>query len=203
MSKNAVEHLVSNVGRIASIMENLKNAIKEIEADADVVLSALTDPKRGLEFFKSLILVILDRAKIEPIKHLVDLDAAPFCPDGWSVQEHRKGGQFEFDPNKIKFWLSESQKKGSHRGYDIREELKNQPVLNANLLDFLLKPENQYLIPEEWKGKYIFFWGTIYRNAVGILYVRYLYWAGYRWHWSYDWLGGDWRAYSPAAVFDK
>ncbi len=144
--------------------------------------------------------VILNRAKIEGVKHLVDLDAAPFCPDDWSVEEHRKGGQFEFDPTKIKFWLSESQKKGSHRGHDLREELKSQSVFNANLLDFLLKPENQYLIPEEWKGKAIFFWGTIYRNAGGYLYVRFLYWDGSRWHWSNDWLGRGWGADVPAAV---
>jgi len=37
--------------------------------------------------------------------------------------------------------------------------------MNANVLDYLLAhPE---LIPEDWKNKYVFFWGTIYRYSSG------------------------------------
>ena len=70
--------------------------------------------------------------------------------------------------------------------------------MNANILDYLLAhPE---LIPEEWKGKYIFFWGTIYRLSDGRLCVRYLIWNGSEWDWSYDWLDDDFNSDSPAAL---
>ena len=78
------------------------------------------------------------------------------------------------------------------RGTELREELKGKPVLNANVLDYLLKhPE---LIPEEWKGKAVFFWGTIYRDSRGNLCVRCLYWDGSRWYWSHNWLDDFWLA---------
>jgi hypothetical protein len=59
---------------------------------------------------------------------------------------------------------------------------------------------NSHLIPEEWKGKYVFFWGTIYRGSGDNLYVRCLCWGGGRWDWGYDWLGGGWDDGNPAAV---
>jgi hypothetical protein len=78
------------------------------------------------------------------------------------------------------------------------------PVMNANVLDFLLA--NPDLIPEEWKKdehgntRYIFFWGTVYRDRGGDLYVRYLCWGGDRWGWGSRWLGSGWDGDSPAAV---
>lgn len=132
---------------------------------------------------------------------VVDLDADPFIPDGWSVEEHRKGGQIEFDPAKIVLCLSNQQKgDGRIEGHKLRKELETQPVYNANLLDWLLLPENQHLIPKEWKGKVTFFWGTIYRRPDGDLCVRFLYWNGGGWDWGYSWLGGDWCSGLPAAV---
>lgn len=131
----------------------------------------------------------------------VDLDADPFVPDGWSVEEHGKGGKIDFDPAKIALYLSEGQKDGEWiKGNKLREELKGQPVLNANLLDWYLRKENQHLIPEEWKGKAVFFWGTIYRGPGGNLFVRCLYWYGGGWYWCDGWLDGGWFSGSPAAV---
>jgi hypothetical protein len=59
---------------------------------------------------------------------------------------------------------------------------------------------NPELIPEEWKGKFIFFWGTIYRNSDGSLYVRYLNWNGDQWNWNFNCLDNDWNDNNPAAV---
>ncbi|MDP3645911.1 MAG: hypothetical protein Q8R25_02390 [bacterium] len=156
--------------------------------------------------------VIIDRHQHDQIKalaeamvpqpkpeHLVDLDADPFIPNGWKVEEHQKGGQFKWDAAKIALYLSEPQKRGRGiEGNKLRNALKGQPVFNANLLDYLLK--NPHLIPEEWKDKYIFFWGTIYRGSGGYLYVRYLYWYGGRWYWSNRWLDDDWDGLNPAAL---
>lgn len=142
--------------------------------------------------------VIKGLAEIAYPEHLIDCDANPFIPNGWSVEEHKKGGLFKFDPAKISLYLSKKQKKGSTGGNDLRKELAGKSVMNANVLDYLLAhPE---LIPKRWKGKAIFFWGTIYRGSDGDLYVRYLYWLGSEWDWSYDWLDGGFGSLSSAAL---
>jgi hypothetical protein len=142
--------------------------------------------------------VIKGQAEIKITELLIDCDAAPFIPDGWSVEAHKKGGMFKFNAEKISLYLSEKQKKGSTKGNDLRKELTNQPVLNANVLDYLLAhPE---LIPEKWKGKCIFFWGTIYCRSDGDLCVRCLHWDGSRWGWRYGWLAFDFGSGSPAAL---
>ena len=45
-------------------------------------------------------------------KHVIDLDAVPYCPEGWTVEDHRKGGQLEWDPAKVQLYLSKSQQGG-------------------------------------------------------------------------------------------
>lgn len=139
-------------------------------------------------------------------EHIIDCDTDPFVPKGWTVESHTKGGQLVFDPVKVKLYLSPNQQSGHYiEGNKLRKELANEPVLNANVLDYLLK--NPYLIPEEWKWdeqgntRYIFFWGTIYRNSRGSLYVRDLCWNDGSWIWGARWLGGGWGGSDPAAVF--
>lgn len=120
---------------------------------------------------------------------VIDCDADPFVPDGWKVVEHIKGGQFEWNPTSVKLYLSESQKSGkSVNGNKLRKELEGQKVLNANVLCYLLYYRD---IPDEWKGKKILFWGTIYRGAGG-LYVLCLYCRRGEWTWGYYWLGSRW-----------
>jgi hypothetical protein len=132
-------------------------------------------------------------------KLICNLDVAPFVPSGWEVVEHRTGGQLEFDPAKIALFFSENQKGNKLiNGDDLREELKSRLVFNANLIDFLLAHPN--LIPEEWKEKVVFFWGTIYRRPDGHLCVRCLGWSGKSWFSGYVWLGNDWDFNRPAAV---
>ncbi len=136
---------------------------------------------------------------IATTKHVIDLDADPFVPDGWKVVEHLKGGQFMFDPAKVTLHLDEAQKGGGVIvGNQLRLKLKGRPVYNANLCDFYLK--NPHLIPEEWKGKVVFFWGTIYRSSYGDLCVRYLVWGGDEWHWRFNWLDDHFSDDNPAAV---
>jgi hypothetical protein len=142
--------------------------------------------------------VVSGKALITYPENIIDCDANPFTPEGWKVESHKKGGQLKFDPAKLFLYLSKKQKKGTINGNDLRKELANQPVMNANVLDFLLAhPE---LIPEEWKGKYIFFWGTIYRDANGSVYVRCLGWNGSKWFWRCSWLGNDFGSVNPAAL---
>lgn len=144
--------------------------------------------------------ILFGIAEIKYPEHLINCEADPFIPEGWSVEKHRRGGLFKFDdPAKISFYLSKKQKKGDYSvGNDLRKELKNMPVLNANVLDYLLAhPE---LIPESWKGKAIFFWGTIYRYSSGSLCVRCLSWFGSKWSWGRRLLVYDFDSSNPAAL---
>lgn len=142
--------------------------------------------------------VLLGHASIKVEEHVIDCDAQPFTPDGWTVEEHQKGGQYQFDAANVSLWLAKAQQKGSIEGNKLRKEMKGNPVLNANVLDYLLA--NPHLIPEEWKGKYVFFWGTVYRYSDGRLCVRFLYWDGGWWRWGVRWLDGGWHGCSPAAL---
>jgi hypothetical protein len=142
--------------------------------------------------------LIRGAVEIVVVKHIIDCDADPFMPEGWKVESHRKHGKLEWNPSNVRLHLSPNQQNNKViQGNNLRKELENEPVLNANVADYLLAHPN--LIPEEWKGKYVFFWGTIYRDSGGNLYIRYLCWNGNRWGWSDDWLGYDWLSDNPAA----
>lgn len=146
--------------------------------------------------------VRLGHATITVTEHIIDCDVDPFNPwekDGWTVEEHQKGGTtFKWDVTKVELFLSDAQKSGRIEGNQLRKELSKKLVLNACVLDYLLA--HPHLIPEEWKGKAVFFWGTIYRRSGGNLYVRYLYWHDVRWHWHCFWLGLGWYDNDPAAL---
>ena len=136
---------------------------------------------------------------------IIDCDADPFVPEGWTVEEHKQGGQLTFDPSQVEFYLDDGQKGGKYiEGNKLRQRLADKPVLNANVLDYLLA--NPDLIPEEWKTdesgntRYIFFWGTVYRSSNGDLCVRCLYWDDGGWDWSSDWLGDGFDGRNPALL---
>lgn len=175
-------------------MNQLGDALEIAGFTPDDVTKLRTSPQ--LATFKQ---VLLGHAEIKPFEHVIDLDANPFCPGGLTVEEHQKGGTFRWDPTKVQLYLSKPQSKGKLiGGHDLRKDLAGKPVLNACLLDYLLA--HPHLIPEEWKGKAIFFWGTIYRDSGGGLFVRYLYWRGGQWQSSYVWLDFVWHDFYPAAL---
>jgi|GEM_PF-957172 hypothetical protein len=138
------------------------------------------------------------RANGGSAERVIDFDADPACPEGWQVAEHRKGGRLEWSPDKARLFLAEGQDGGSVAGHVLRTAVAGENPFNANLLDWLLAHPEE--IPESWKEKAVFFWGTVYRGRDGGLYVRYLYWDGGRWRWHHDWLGNRWFAGSPALV---
>lgn len=142
-------------------------------------------------------------------KHVIDLNAEAFVPDGWKVEEHQitanSCGTLEWDANNVEFYLDDDQKNGQViEGNKLRKRLARKPILNANVLDYLL--QNPKLIPDSWKKdesgdtRYVFFWGTIYRNQKGDLRVRSLCWFGGRWRWHASWLESAWASGDPAAL---
>ncbi|MFA5124560.1 MAG: hypothetical protein WC473_01885 [Patescibacteria group bacterium] len=154
-----------------------------------------------LQQFKSLAefkKVLHGLAEIIVTKYIIDCDVHPFVPSGWKVEEHQKGGQLEWNPALIELYLANDQKNNIVKGHALRKLLAGKLVLNANVLDYLLA--HLELIPEEWKGKCIFFWGTIYRDSDDRLFVRYLCWGGGGWDWGYGWLDGGFGVGDPAAL---
>lgn len=145
----------------------------------------------------------MENSKASTGDHVIDLDADPHIPyEGWKVKEHRKGGQFTWDPVKLQLYLSEDQKDNKIVGSELCcFELADKPTLNANLLDYLL--DHPDLIPEEWKGKAVFFWGTIYRDSKGYQMVRYLGFGVSRWERDYGWLDGYFGAGDPAVILAR
>lgn len=142
--------------------------------------------------------VRLGHAEIVTPEHIIDCDADPFVPDGWSVEEHKRGGMVKFDPANLELYLDRRQKGGVVGGDKLRKALAKKSVLNANMLDYLL--EHPHLIPEEWEGKCVFFWGTIYHHRDGDLCVRYLFRHGRECSWHFRWLDDVWGDGSPALL---
>jgi len=149
--------------------------------------------------------VVLGRAEIKATEYIVDFGKSPSIPNGWSILPdaeqlpNRVKGVMKFDPTKVRLHLDNGQKDGKWiEGNKLREKLADVSVYGAQLGDFYLA--NPHLIPEEWKGKAVFLWGTIYRHSGGRLYVRCLFWDGGEWVWRYDWLARDWFSINPAAA---
>lgn len=145
--------------------------------------------------------VLLGTHEIKGIEYFIDCDSAAFTPEGWKVEEHIRGGNIRFIASEIELYISLQQKNKSIDGYKLRDELKDKNVLNANVLDYLLA--NPKAIPESWKDKAVFFWGTIYREPGGRRCVRCLYWCDGQWRWSHDRLVAGWGRNNPAAILNK
>jgi len=130
-------------------------------------------------------------------EHLIDCDAAPFVPDGYRVEEHIKGGQLVWSPDAAGFYPADGQQHGRSAdfvdGYELWKKLRSSPVLNANVLDYLLRPEHRHLIPEELKGKPTDFWGTLYRGSsfFTFRYIRCMVWRDGECGWGWNCLYGD------------
>lgn len=119
--------------------------------------------------------LMLDVDQVRPTtQHLIDCDIDPFIPDGWTVEQHQRGGQWMWNILHV----------------SLHADSCHQDIpLNANVLDFLIN--NSHLIPTEWKGpcewkpRCTFFPGTIYRTLGGNRCMRYLFWRDGRWAWNY------------------
>ena len=128
----------------------------------------------------------------------IDSSKKPNIPyDDWTIESHDTS-LGKIDPTKIELYLDESQKSGYIEGNKLLGKLKDKPVLNATVLDYLF--EHQELIPESWKGKYVYFWGTVYHGSSGNLYVRCLYFYDGAWRRDSDWLDIGWFGSAPAAL---
>jgi hypothetical protein len=118
------------------------------------------------------------------------------------LESHKKHGHLDLDQVNILLYLSPEQDNNKHiQGEELQKGLENQPVLNANVLDYLLV--YQELIPESWKDKAVCFWGTIYRDCNYKLAVRCLHLNNKRYSWDYWRFVNFFSFRNPAAVAGK
>lgn len=133
----------------------------------------------------------------EKLNTIIDLDVDPRPYKDWKIKEHKKGGQFKWDPAKVDLFLHDKQQVGGITGKKLRNEIAHLETFNVNLLDHLLA--NPTVIPDEWKvdktgeTSLIFFWGTIYyRPSDWGLYVRCLYFSCGQWREDYRSIDYPW-----------
>ncbi len=158
--------------------------MKSVSADQIEAVINKLGGIQGVEKF------LRDELIVSSLIPTVDLDIDPYCPETFAVVEHKKNGQLIWDKEKVKLYTYERPKNAywlTINGNLIRYKLESQPVMNANVLDFLLRhPE---LIPKEWKDLGVYFWGTIYSkkgtDRKDYLCVRYLEWYCRQWRWGY------------------
>lgn len=204
------------LGQFVSALLNLFTLVRDTFAKLGVGIEVIPWLLgEGKQFFVKEFLEPLGQKFLasQPAKALksiiVDTDAFPNLPfDCASVVIHLKSGKVKLerrgddlyvDGRKVVLYLSERQKDGrTIRGYELRDELTGKPVLNANILDALY--EHPELIPDNWKGKVVFFWGTIFRDADDDLYVRCLSFRDSRWRRHYYWLDYGFSGCYPAAL---
>lgn len=121
---------------------------------------------------------------------------------GLTIIQHLDMGGWTFDPSKVTLYQSESQ--SCIPGEALLHKLQSVRPLNATMLEWLL--EDTTRIPRSWEraGRYLFFWGTIYKGPeVGPekrrwcpQYVRWMVWLprgshclqppSYRGSWHHD-----------------
>lgn len=209
---------LKEVGQFVSVLLSLFTAIRDtfakMNVGVEIIPWLLGDGKKTFveEFLKPLGTKFLATERVRVVNKstiLVNLDASPKLPfDGVTIEAHVGGGWVKLekrkdglyvDGRKVVLYLSERQKNGNViKGYELRDELSGKPMLNANILDALC--EHTELIPEEWKGKAVFFWGTVYRDSDDDLFVRCLYFHDGEWSRHFHWLGHVWDRHFPAAL---
>lgn len=143
--------------------------------------------------------------ELEP-KILIDSDADPFVPKGWKVYKHHRGGIIKWFPDKGKIYTPDERKYGGGlRFSDLEKELKQNRVLNANVLDAVLK--DPQLIPPEWWCAFgangdtaISFLGTIYLAGNGDQVVRCLKYGLADWYEDYFRVNHYWLRYQKVAI---
>ncbi len=92
--------------------------------------------------------------------YIINCDANPFIPEKLKVVEHRRNGQFIWGEEMIEPFCYN----GGISGLELYRRLSSYPVLNANILHFLLS--HLELKPTCWSEEKrftnLYFFGTIY-----------------------------------------
>ena len=220
-------HSVRGKGKETEMSRKSKSDLKVLESAMGALLaivSAMVEllRKRGVSLEQVYVLsrpegaVLLEKITdavalvLAPTKAAVVDMATPWIPEAFTLEKNdvegelsveNIGGELYVNGRKVVPYLHEKQMGGgSIVGTDLERELKGKPVLGSALLRHLI--ENPKLVPDSWKGKYLFFWGTKLRPSTGRRCVLCIYWYDEQWQWDYCWLDDGWGGYNPALVLE-
>jgi hypothetical protein len=147
----------------------------------------------------------------------LDLAAEPRLPFPTAViASHDAGGVVDVErradglyvaAKKVVLFRSELQTAGV-QGPQLYDELFGKPVLNANVLHFLM--QNSEFIPDgpDWRKQdegedvMIYFWGTLFAHPNGDHCVSHMEWNGASWNWSCSSIQNWWLVHQPAALLE-
>ena len=141
---------------------------------------------KKLFLFFSIIVMLLNITIKANAQKNIDCDGLPFLPDqGWKAEIGPKEGTLKFDSTTV-----ELIKIGFHKSeWEAISKKLSGVALNGCVLNHLLLHQN--LIPAEWIGKKIFFWGTTYTESSGVKCVLYLVYFNNEWTWEAQYLSED------------
>lgn len=201
-----------NIGQSHNVISILQNNVDWSSLNGDVIQQIIDDPKGSgaqfTAFLKNGGKVIVGEPKIIKIDRTQPFDPATFIGSGWSIEEQdeRSLALGEIDLTEIQFETTLKKGEKLIKGEDKLRRLKDDGRIRLDAGIFKTLLENQILIPEKWKEQtngnttYVFFDGTVLRNADGDRCVLFLYWLDGEWDWYYYWLDNDWSADDPSAV---
>ncbi len=196
--------LGSNVVSMKSLLKQpLQFSDSEVtSADVQQLLRLTRSGK--LAQVMGLIQVFGESAMLRLCKNQLDTSVEPSVPSGMQVDYHSQELGV-IDCNCINATLYTNPAQQNHleliNGNALEQELRGFQLLNATILDHLLK--NTHLIPEEWKKYAVTFWGTIYRRKGDFSHARHvrcLVWRDSHWQSEFRSLSGYWRQDRPAAI---
>jgi hypothetical protein len=131
-------------------------------------------------------------------------DPAIFIGEGWSsAEEDERANELrEIDVGTIALVTALKDERCT-TGEERVKRLKEMPYVLLGGRAFLAFWENQRVIPESWKERFVFFDGLILLHRNGNRYSLYLSWHGGGWHWYSGWIGNSRAARNPTAALAR
>ncbi len=117
-----------------------------------------------------------DMRPLFQMEYYIDARDNPFSPyPTFKMVEHLNQGFWKWDEDVAR--IKEVVHSPRHKvitAHELRERCAKDAIGNANFIEFFIL--NKHLVPEEWRGKNIFFLGTLYVHIAekGKYYVRYV-----------------------------
>jgi hypothetical protein len=113
--------------------------------------------------------VLENLSEITTKKHIIDCNMEPkgsYRTEDMKLVHHQKDGLVVWERESFDLFETTGQEEETGKYlWDVIKELDESDVcvMNACVLEYL--KENQALIPEEWMGYEVIFWGTHYRSG--------------------------------------
>ncbi len=128
------------------------------------------------DFFAQALQLLLGDAELKTVERVIDCDVDPIIPEGSTLVRHTRGGIVKWKDFEIELVRGFDYERDDRRFDDehfLPRYLIDKPVLNANIQQYLMR--YSHLLPKDFSFSVlispIVFWGTIYKNKSGILWV--------------------------------